>query len=93
MGVGIELYRDGDVTPYFGVGVAAGLILGGVDLSVGDNDGSLVDADLENGVPFWFLSGNGAQDQPSVSVAGDTLTWTANPDGAFYTGRLVYGIR
>lgn len=94
MPAGIEFYRDGVAAPYFSTGLAAGLILGGADLTPGaSNTGSISDANIDNGVPFYFFNGGGAQIQPTVTFTSGTISWTANPDGAFYTGRLVYGIR
>lgn len=94
MPAGVELYRDGAANPYFSTALAAGFILGGVDLTPGaSNTGSLTDADFLNGTPFYFLNGGGAQAQPTVSFSGSTMSWIASSDGAFYTGRLCYGIR
>lgn len=94
MTVGIEIYRDGAGSPFFGSSIAAGLILGGVDLTVGHNSGVISDANLDNGIPFYYLIGeNGIQQEPVVVFTSGTLTYSDNPDGNNYTGRLVYGIR
>lgn len=94
MGVGLEVYADGDFElgnePYFKDLYA--YILGTVSAT---SSGSHTDAGLLDGDP-WFMfvanSFNTMAHTPIASIAGDTITWTANPKGTFI-GSLIYGLK
>jgi hypothetical protein len=73
----------------------------GVVSSTGTIDGSVVNAALAepNAVPFCFvysLTSDAYIEQPVISFAGSTMTWTwpAGTDPAYRTTcRLIYGVR
>lgn len=65
--------------------------------SIGNTNGSVSNALLTTGTPFWFvysLNANAAVYQPVVSVAGSTLSWTWAASGASYNTpcALIYGV-
>jgi hypothetical protein len=90
MGVGLELYRDGDATPYFST--KGGFILGSVALVLGANaTGSVVNAAFPVGIPFAYAVNVPGQITPlATSFSGATLNYQAPPEG--WQGRLFYGI-
>lgn len=82
VGIAFEQYTIGD---------DVGCILGEVAVTTGVG-GSVTDAILATGTPFWLLltgstQGSGAT-QKNVSFAGSTMTW----DGNGPSGTLVYGV-
>lgn len=91
MAVGIKCYRDGAFEagqhPFFDS--YGGYILGSAAFTNGVA-GNVSNANLANGIPFWFVYAAVWQGGiPTFSVAGTTLSWTAgNSDGTVY-----YGIR
>lgn len=73
---------------------ATGLILGQVEITAANQSGAVTHADFARGIPFWMLApASGAPgNEPGVSVAGTTLTWTT-PAAPNYLGYIWYGIR
>lgn len=74
-----------------------GLVLGNISLGANHSSGSVTDAALTKGRPFYFtlpaegLSGTTAGGNPaqiSVSVSGSVLSWTAAPAAC----QIIYGI-
>lgn len=89
MGVGLEIYRDGDfeagALPYFDS--FGGYILGSQAISA---NGSVTDANFANGNPFWYVESSTWAGAPVFSFSGTTLSWTLSSG---FTGTLYYGIR
>jgi hypothetical protein len=86
---GIELYRDGEGTPYFST--MGGFIFGSVAVALGaGGSSSVVNSAFADGVPFYYaVNSSDALAPLNCSFAGTTLNYSA-PDG--FTGRLFYGI-
>lgn len=75
--------------------MSTGIIIGSVEITSGNQSGSLTNSDFQYGTPFWFLlpKASGPDAVPGVSFSGsptDTMTWTAAP--ATFLGRIWYGI-
>lgn len=90
MPAGLELYRDGEATPYFST--EGGWIYGStaVSLAAGGSS-SVTDANLALGTPFYFVvSSNNAFNCLDVSISGTTINYSST-DG--FTGRLFYGVK
>lgn len=90
MGVGLELWRDGDSAPYFST--KGGYILGSTALTLGANaSGSLSNSSFSFGIPFAYaVNVPGALAALTTSFSGNTLNYQAPPEG--WQGRLFYGI-
>lgn len=73
---------------------ATGLILGQVEITAANQSGTVTNADFARGTPFWLFAPAFASpgNEPGVSVAGTTLTWTT-PATPNYLGYIWYGIR
>lgn len=70
---------------------AAGKVLGTV--ATGTGGGSITDASLALGMPFYFLAPSGTAYNPTigpktVTISGTTLSWSA----AGLATRIVYGV-
>lgn len=84
-----------------------GRFLGVVNIPkpTGNASGSVVDAGLSTGEPFWFCFGATGDwvIQPAISVSGNTLSWSFGfdqvggisvaPVGAVSAITLIYGVR
>lgn len=69
-----------------------GLILGGVSITSANQSGSVTNADLARGVPFyWFVPPTSvANGTPDITFSGTTMSWTAS--GTTFVGYIWYGI-
>jgi hypothetical protein len=69
-----------------------GRVLGVVTIT--SSGGSVTNAGFLDGSPFWVYlkdtNGN-FSNQPTISVAGDTLSWSW-PSGGGSDGRILYGV-
>lgn len=90
MPVGIEVWDAGGnlIMEYT---TRTGRIMGSVTVGVGNQSGSVTDASFGDGQGFYFNAG-GSDHQPTVSIAGTTLTWTQSPYGT-WAGTIYYGVR
>lgn len=97
MGVGAEVYGDGDFEagnpPRYSTAYRGGFILDTITITTANNTGSTTNASLANGTPFFLLMGSlGVSGlEPTVSFSGTTISWTAGLGG--WEGKLMYGIR
>jgi hypothetical protein len=70
-----------------------GRVLGVATLTA-PTGGSAVNAAFADGAPFWMVTNvstpNG--EQPTISVAGTTISWSFPGVGSGSTFRLVYGV-
>ena len=72
-----------------------GRILG--TATIGTTNGSVSDSNLSTGSPFWIVineSAFGMGEQPEITFAGTTLswTWTVSGSGSNPTCTLLYGV-
>lgn len=100
MGVGIECYADGEFElgnpPFFSD--QAAFVLGTFDITTpAENTGSIVDALINDGTPWFFFAANSfnaAIHAPTITVGGaGVISWAPSPKGALFSGTVVYGIR
>lgn len=68
-----------------------GRIMGVISVSA---DGSLSDAQLTTGTPFYVFASIdfSSFSQPLVTFSGATMTWATQSSGP-YGGHLIYGVR
>ena len=70
-----------------------GFVLGNVAINSGNQTGSLTDAGLADGTPFYFnVADTGESSRhPFVSFSGTTMSWTKSTATNF-TGTIFYGV-
>ena len=68
-----------------------GRVIGSVDITAANQSGSVSNAQFAAGGGWYFLFGS-AENHPTVSIAGTTLTWTQF-DVSDWLGTMFYGVR
>ena len=92
MSEGVEI-RDAGNTVILTLSDRITRILGSVAMTGGTNS-SVTNAGLTTGAPYWWASrdaGGGFFWDPSITVSGDTISWTW-PNGGSGAYTLVYAV-
>ena len=61
----------------------------------GASTGTIVDAGLLTGDPFWWVSADSSTfyaTEPTINVSGDTISWDITPYGGTESYTIVYGV-
>jgi len=75
------------------MGMRSGFIIGAVTLSTNNQSGSLADAGLSQGEPFYFLESSSLGAGPDVTFSGTQMSWQSSDPSNVWGGDIYYGIR